>query len=269
VAENLPESSQAAAAPYKAQPALMPAQTKWQREYDGHRVSLVAWYSQRDREQYTHSMLSSFASTPTQPPAVDERDSIPVGLRNLLLLLLLAGSLLSVYVLTLSVARRLFGSRSVFLFGPRSARIAPTEASSVDPGATWKKLKEEDQLYLHQLAHDQMVNPTNEEGIERLAEARLIRFDPWPKIADEGLRQYAETQGWEDEDFQKAQQEASHSIWNSIRTPLLVVVLIVVGILLYVSSTTMQIVTTVFAGLASLLTYVSQAQNFLRQSGKG
>ena len=83
------------------------------------------------------------------------------------------------------------------------------------------------------------------------------------------LHEYAETQAWEEEEFQKAQQDASHSLWNSIRTPLLVVVLIVVGVLLYVSSTTMQIVTTVFAGLASLLTYVSQTQNFLRQSGKG
>ena len=244
------------------------AQTKWQREYDGHRVSLVAWYSERDREQYEESKTSSSASSPKEPPAAGDPDSIPLGLRKVVLLLLLAGSLLGIYVLTLSVSRRLFGSRSVFLFGPRTARTAPSDTSTDDPAETWGKLKQADQLYLHQLAHDQMVNPTNEEGIERLTAARLLKFDPWPKIADPKLHEYAETQAWEEEEFRKAQQDASHSLWNSIRTPLLVVVLIVVGVLLYVSSTTMQIVTTVFAGLASLLTYVSQTQNFLRQSGK-
>jgi len=246
----------------------MPAQTKWQREYDGHRVRLVAWYSERDREQYGQSKRPSSPANAKDPLGAEEQGSIPAGLRNSLVLLLFAGSLLSIYVLTLSVARRLFGSRSVFLFGPQTTRTAPADAPSRDPGAVWEGLKQADQLYLHQLAHDQMVNPTNEEGIERLTEDRLIKFDPWPKIADEKLQRYAETQAWEEEEFQKAQQEASLSVWNRIRTPLLVVVLIVVGILLYVSSTTMQIVTTVFAGLASLLTYVSQAQNFLRQSGK-
>lgn len=267
--ENIPdaEGTRPASSRAEARRLQMHAQTKWQREYDGHRVSLVAWYSERDREEYLQPKTSTSPSNAKEASVAAERDSIPTGLRNLVLLLLLGGSLLGAYVLTLSVARRLFGSRSVFLFGPQTDRSVPADASAHGPDAIWRELKQADQLYLHQLAHDQMVNPTNEEGIERLTAARLIKFDPWPKIADPKLQQYAGTQGWEEE-FQKAQQEASHSVWNSIRTPLLVVVLIVVGILLYVSSTTMQIVTTVFAGLASLLTYVSQAQNFLRQSSK-
>jgi uncharacterized protein involved in cysteine biosynthesis len=94
----------------------------------------------------------------------------------------------------------------------------------------------------------------------------LIKFDPWPKIADDSFKAFVDT-AENQADFATWQDEASKSVWNSIRTPLLILLLIVVGLFLWLSSTSMQIVMTVLAGLATLLGYLGQAQNFIRGSG--
>src|SRR5215471_12952859 len=60
-------------------PTQMPAQTKWQREYDGHRVRLVAWYSERDREQYGQSKRPSSPASAKDPLGAEEQGSIPAG----------------------------------------------------------------------------------------------------------------------------------------------------------------------------------------------
>jgi hypothetical protein len=110
------------------------------------------------------------------------------------------------------------------------------------------------------------VNPANEKGIRGLAEAGIIVFDPWPRIADPGFAAYALT-AEKEEDFDAWELIASKNLWNSIRTPLLIVLLVVVGLLLWLSSSSMQIITTVLAGLASLVGYVTQTASVFRAVG--
>jgi hypothetical protein len=198
-------------------------------------------------------------------------ESIPAALRYALTMVLAIVTLLIIGMLSLMVARRLFGSRNAFRWGARPERTVdrPEPKPGLDDfKATWKILSQEDQVFLHQLAQGRLVNPANEKSIKRLAQAGLIEFDPWPKIADDRFREYAQT-AEKEEDFDAWELEASKSLWKSIRTPLLVVLLIVVGLLLWLSSSSMQIITTVLAGLASLVGYVTQTASVFRAASGG
>jgi hypothetical protein len=224
------------------------AQTEryWQSEYDGHRTQLVMPYS-------------NLASG----------EPIPAGLRYALSIGLAIATLLVIGLLSLVVARRLFGSRNVFWWGARAERTVDRhEPGRDDFNAIWKSLSREDQVFLHQLAQGRLGNPANKNSIKRLAEAGLIQFDPWPRIADDRFRDYAQT-AEKEEDFDAWELQASKSVWKSIRTPLLVVLLIVVGLLLWLSSSSMQIITTVLAGLASLVGYVTQTASVFRAASGG
>jgi hypothetical protein len=225
-----------------------PSEPYWQPEYDGHRTKLIMPYAR---------------ST--------SGESIPAALRYALTMVLAIVTLLIIGMLSLMVARRLFGSRNAFRWGARPERTVdrPEPKPGLDDfKATWKILSQEDQVFLHQLAQGRLVNPANEKSIKRLAQAGLIEFDPWPKIADDRFREYAQT-AEKEEDFDAWELEASKSLWKSIRTPLLVVLLIVVGLLLWLSSSSMQIITTVLAGLASLVGYVTQTASVFRAAGGG
>ena len=224
------------------------AETYWQPEYDGHITKLAVPYAQE---------------TATQ--------AMPGTLRYGLAILLAVGVLIAVHFLTSRVAHRLFGSDNVFRYGRLVPKVPLSGATNqkeknADFYAIWRELGREDRLLLHQLSKNRLINPTNTESIKRLAQKGLIKFDPWPKIADDSFKAFVETA--EDQaDFATWQSEASKSVWNSIRTPLLILLLIVVGLFLWLSSTSMQIVMTVLAGLATLLGYLGQAQNFIRGGG--
>ena len=228
------------------QPSIQ-SETYWQREYDGHRTKLAVPYTQQSASH-----------------------SIPATVRYGLMILLAAGTLLAVNFLALRITRKLFGSGNVFAYGELASKAPALDFALHEADANfqglWDTLAQEDQLILYQLSKDQLINPASTDSIGRLVQAGLIKFDPWPKIVDPAFKQFAKTA--EDEaDFSTWQSEAAKSLWNSIRTPLLILLLIVVGLLLWLSNTSMQIVMTVLAGLATLLGYLGQAQNFIRGSG--
>jgi hypothetical protein len=216
----------------------------FQREYDDHRMRMVMPYS--------------------RPGA---SDSIPRELRYGLVIALALLTLLIIGLVSLTIARRLFGSRNVCWWGARAEQAgAPRAVGQGDFKATWEVLSRDDQVVLHQLAQGRLVNPANVKGIRGLAEAGLVVFDPWPRIADASFQAYALT-AEKEEDFDAWELMASKNLWNSIRTPLLIVLLVGVGLLLWLSSSSMQIITTVLAGLASLVGYVTQTASVFRAVG--
>jgi len=222
-------------------------ETYWQREYDGHVTKLAVPYVQEFRTQ-----------------------SMPDAVRYGLAVLLAIGVLVAVHFLTSRAARKLFGLNHAFQYGNLIPKVplwtGDPKGKDASFYARWRKLDQEDRLLLHQLSKRQLVNPANTRSIKKLAHERLIKFDPWPKIADDSFKEFVETA--EDQaDFATWQSEASKSVWNNIRTPLLILLLVVIGVLLWVSSTSMQIVMTVLAGVATLLGYLGQAQSFIRGSG--
>jgi hypothetical protein len=131
----------------------------------------------------------------------------------------------------------------------------------------WSKRSREEQLLLHQLAQGKFANPENYPVIEKLLYLGYLKLDPWAKISDRGLAAYAR-HAEKDSLFDEWQRAASASTWNSIRTPLLLLVMVVVGVLMWVAGTTMQILSATLAGMATLFGYVTQVTNLFKKSGE-
>lgn len=131
----------------------------------------------------------------------------------------------------------------------------------------WRKRSQDQRLLLHQLAEGKFANPENQGVIEELLHLGFLKLDPWPKISDRGLAAYAR-HAEKDALFAKWQQAASASTWNSIRTPLLLVVIVIVAILMWMAGSTMQILSATLAGMATLFGYVTQVTNLFKKGSE-
>lgn len=140
-------------------------------------------------------------------------------------------------------------------------RMAECEATYL---GIWSKRSQDERLLLHQLAEGKFANPENRGVIERLLHLGYLRLDPWPTIADRGLAAYAR-HAEDDSLFEKWQRAASSNTWNRIRTPLLLVVIVLVGVLMWVAGSTMQILSATLAGMATLFGYFTQVTNLFKK----
>jgi hypothetical protein len=211
-----------------------------------------------------------------------------------------AGMLLVVILMAWMVARRLFGIRTPFagrFVAPASGRMAvapllDAELALIDlakqhPGeftdkdaadwravhceaqyeTMWKSLRQEEQLLLHQLAKGHFANPENQSVIERLLHLGFLKLKPWPRISDSGFAHYARTAETEQK-FAAWQKEASKNLWNRIRAPLLIVVLVIAALMMWLAGSTMQILSATLAGIATLFGYITQVTNLVRKDNK-
>ena len=214
-------------------------------------------------------------------------------------LLLLITLTLSLLLISWTLARRLFGIR--IPFASRFVERTSAEAMPVAPllnvefkialleerfgssfttkdgddvrmaecadtyARIWQKRSRDERLLLHQLAEGKFANPENRAVIERLLHLGFLRLRPWPMIADRGLAAYARC-AEADSLFKEWQRAASASTWNSIRTPLLLVVIVIVGVLMWIAGSTMQILSATLAGMATLFGYVTQVTNLFKKS---
>jgi hypothetical protein len=133
--------------------------------------------------------------------------------------------------------------------------------------AMWISLQDEERLLLHQLAKGRFANPENQAVIERLVHLGFLKLQPWARIADTGFAHYARTAETEQQ-FATWQREASKNVWNRIRTPLLIVVLVVAAAMMWLAGSTMQILSATLAGMATIFGYVTQVTNFVRKDSK-
>jgi hypothetical protein len=65
--------------------------------------------------------------------------------------------------------------------------------------------------------------------------------------------------------FEEWQRVASSNTCNRIRTPLLLVVIVAVGVLMWVAGSTMQILSATRAGVATLFGYITQVTNLFKK----
>lgn len=213
---------------------------------------------------------------------------------------MVAGILLAMMLLAWMVARRLFGIRTPFagrFVAPAQGRmtVAPlldaelalidlakqhpgefTEKDATDWRAVhcetqyetmWKSLRQEEQLLLHQLAKGRFANPENQSVIERLVHLGFLKLKPWPRVSDSGFAHYARTAETEQQ-FAAWQKAASKNLWNRIRAPLLIVVLVIAALMMWLAGSTMQILSATLAGIATLFGYITQVTNFVRKDSK-
>jgi hypothetical protein len=64
------------------------------------------------------------------------------------------------------------------------------------------------------------------------------------------------------------EQVAAHNLWHRIRTPLLVVVIVVAGLLMWFAGSAMQILSATLAGMAGLFGSVTTVTKFVRNDDK-
>jgi hypothetical protein len=133
--------------------------------------------------------------------------------------------------------------------------------------AMWNSLRQEERLLLHQLAKGRFANPENQSVIERLVHLGFLKLRPWPYISDAGFSHYARTAETEQQ-FATWQREASKNAWNRIRTPLLIIVLMVAAAMMWLAGSTMQILSATLAGIATIFGYITQVTNFVRKDSK-
>jgi len=129
----------------------------------------------------------------------------------------------------------------------------------------WKLCTRDERLLLHQLATGRYANPANQPVIERLIRVGLITLDPWPRLTDQGFARFVRTAETR-QDFTEWQRAASQSAWRSVKTPLLIVLLLVVGWLIWTAGDYVQTFSAILVAALALLGQFGQAVNLVRGS---
>jgi hypothetical protein len=70
-------------------------------------------------------------------------------------------------------------------------------------------------------------------------------------------------------DFAEWQRAASQSVWRSVRTPLLIVLVLVVGWLVWTAGDYVQAFSAVLVAAIALLGQLGQVMNLVRGAGQG
>jgi len=131
----------------------------------------------------------------------------------------------------------------------------------------WQELRPEERLLIHQLANGAFANPQNRVTIEQLLRRGFLKLWPWPRIAETGFGEYVRSLPPEQTTVE-LEQVAGHNLWHRIRTPLLVVVIVVAGLLMWFAGSAMQILSATLAGMAGLFGSVTTVTKFVRNDDK-
>lgn len=209
------------------------------------------------------------------------------------------GSALLLLLLSAHVARRLCGVRIPFAgrFVPSSAdeasaaalldaemelvRLKNTEglqltskdesdwrASRCEPiyRQMWEALEQahDQQLLLLHLAHGRYANPENQLVIEQLLQRGYITLAPWPRIIEPGFAEFIRRVHPSDA-LDELRYEASHTPWSQWRTPVLIVVIIIAGMLMWLAGSAMHILMGVLGGVATLFGSITQVTSFIHR----
>ena len=130
----------------------------------------------------------------------------------------------------------------------------------------WQLSTVAERLALYQLATRKIPNPGNEETLRTLMRRGLLRYRPGPVLVSRALERFT-LEAEAPSVFAEWQLDASDGIWQSLRGPLLLILLLLFAALSYSSGHTLAALaaglTTSLAVLGSLL----NAMNLLRNNG--
>ncbi|HEY5807689.1 MAG TPA: hypothetical protein VIT67_06960, partial [Povalibacter sp.] len=131
--------------------------------------------------------------------------------------------------------------------------------------AAWKAVeRKEERVLLHQLARGYFANPENRTVIESLLRRNYLKLWPWPRIVEAGFAEYIRTLDSQ-QDLAELRQETSQNLWHRIRTPLLLLIVVGVGLLMWLAGSAMQILSATLAGIGALFSSITQVANFGRK----
>lgn len=120
----------------------------------------------------------------------------------------------------------------------------------------WQLSTVAERLALYQLARRKIPNPGNEETLRTLVRRGLLRYRPGPVLVSRALERFT-LEAEAPSVFAEWQLDASDGTWNSLRGPLVLMLLLLLAALSYSSGHTLTALsaglTTVLAALGSLL----------------
>lgn len=119
----------------------------------------------------------------------------------------------------------------------------------------WKQCTVHERLAMYQLADGHMLNPQNEEILQRLIRRGIVGLRPEPRLISDAFRRFI--LGAESRDvYDDWQEDAETGIWQKIRIPLLLVLLMLTGWLAYSGG---DVFNTLTAVLASTVLFAGNA----------
>jgi hypothetical protein len=127
----------------------------------------------------------------------------------------------------------------------------------------WRHLTVAERLALYQLAHHQILNPRNLEVTRRLLDRGLVEAQPTAALTSGAFRIFilgAEPP----EVFAAWQADAEAGIWQEMRMPLLIVLLLLLGWLAYSYSEAFSAVSLVVTGTLALANNLARAFGLIR-----
>lgn len=131
----------------------------------------------------------------------------------------------------------------------------------------WKLCTRDERLLLHQLATRRFANPANHRVTERLIRAGFVTLDPWPRLSDAGFARFVRTAETR-RDFADWQRAASQSAWHSVRAPLLILLVVMIGWLMWTAGDYVQAFSAVLIGAIALLGRLGEIVNLVRGGAK-
>jgi hypothetical protein len=133
--------------------------------------------------------------------------------------------------------------------------------------AAWATLKPGERLVMHQLAAGYFANPENTATIENLLRRGYLKLWPWPRIVEAGFAEFIRSLD-DAQELAQLQEKAKQNLWHRIRTPLLIVVIVIAGLLMWLAGSAMQILSATMAGIAALFSSISQVSSFANRDAK-
>ena len=132
----------------------------------------------------------------------------------------------------------------------------------------WELSSREDKLALFQLSKGCFVNPANQRVLSHLMRRGLIELGPHPRIASEAFREFvsaAELPG----KFEDWEREASEGIWQSLRLPLFIVVMLLAAWIAYSSGEVFQALAALLASTLGFTANLLRAVGYVRTAAVG
>lgn len=155
---------------------------------------------------------------------------------------------------------------------PQPRRLHP-HLATVDHHRVWKLSTRAERLMLYHLASGRLANPRNHAVVDMLATRGLLRFNPWPQIADpqfEAFVRTAETSRELAEWQREAAQRSGARLRTAIMTAALTALLLVVLWFSWAANDQFRMASTILAASVAFLSQIGQALNFVRNgAGRG
>lgn len=143
-----------------------------------------------------------------------------------------------------------------------------TDQASAFYRKLWALCTRNERLALISLANGYLVNPRNVDVVERLIRRGLIRRDPAFRIVSESFGAFVRT-AESPERLAQWEREAPESTWHLIRTPLVVVLVLVALFVAYVGQEAVDATVGLVPALLAAVPMMARALSSFRGAGSG